>query len=443
MPEPTLCCRMSGDYCDRCDLLVKLPGLHVIAVERDGRDRLVVTVESAPGPMGCRSCGVVAHGHGRVNVRLVDAPAFGRPVRIVWRKRRWLCPEPACEVISFIEQDEQVAAPRGLLTARACRWAIEQIRREHASVNGIRRQLGTGWRTVWDSIKPLLQAADDDEARFAGVAVLGVDEHVWHHVSTKPVEEGGRGPKELTGMVDLTRDANGHTRARLLDLVPGRSGAVYKDWLDERGEAFRAGVEVATLDPFHGYKNAIDDRLEDARSVLDAFHSVKLATQVVDEVQRRVQQETRGHRGRKNDPLYRIRNILHAGQENLTDRQNARLDAAWAADERHVEVEVAWRCAQQVRSAYHQDTHAAGRAVAQKILDTFTSCPIPEVARLGKTLTTWRREFLGYFDTGGANNGGTEAMNGLIELHRRIARGFRNRDNYRLPVRQAVVRHDD
>jgi len=423
---------MSGDYCDRCDLLVKLPGLHVIAVERDGRDRLVVTVESAPGPMGCRSCGVVAHGHGRVNVRLVDAPAFGRPVRIVWRKRRWLCPEPACEVISFIEQDEQVAAPRGLLTARACRWAIEQIRREHASVNGIRRQLGTGWRTVWDSIKPLLQAADDDEARFAGVAVLGVDEHVWHHVSTKPVEEGGRGPKELTGMVDLTRDANGHTRARLLDLVPGRSGAVYKDWLDERGEAFRARVEVATLDPFHGYKNAIDDRLEDARSVLDAFHIVKLATQVVDEVRRRVQQETRGHRGRTNDPLYRIRNILRAGQENLTDRQNARLDAAWAADERHVEVEVAWRCAQQVRSAYHQDTHAAGRAVAQKILDTFTSCPIPEVARLGKTLTTWRREFLGYFDTGGANNGGTEAMNGLIELHRRIARGFRNRDNYRL-----------
>ena len=29
-------------------------------------------------------------------------------------------------------------------------------------------------------------------------------------------------------------------------------------------------------------------------------------------------------------------------------------------------------------------------------------------------------------------NGGTEAVNGLIELHRRIARGFRNRDNYRL-----------
>jgi transposase len=28
-----------------------------------------------------------------------------------------------------------------------------------------------------------------------------------------------------------------------------------------------------------------------------------------------------------------------------------------------------------------------------------------------------------------ASNGSTEAINGLIELHRRIARSFKNRDN--------------
>jgi transposase len=233
-------------------------------------------------------------------------------------------------------------------------------------------------------------------------------------------------------MVDLSRDANGDIRARLLDLVPGRSGETYRGWLKQRGEAFRDRVEIATLDPFHGYKNAIDDQLDDARAVLDAFHVVKLATQVVDEVRRRVQQDIHGHRGRKDDPLYRIRNILRAGEEHLTDRQRARLEKAFTADERHVEVEVAWRCAQQVRSCYHQDSHATGRQVAEKILASFTSCPIPEVARLGRTLKQWSREFLGYFDTNGASNGGTEAINGLIELHRRVARGFRNRDNYRL-----------
>ena len=44
----------------------------------------------------------------------------------------------------------------------------------------------------------------------------------------------------------------------------------------------------------------------------------------------------------------------------------------------------------------------------------------------------WRDAFLGYFTTGGANNGGTESINGLIELARRVARGFRDPDNYRL-----------
>ena len=64
--------------------------------------------------------------------------------------------------------------------------------------------------------------------------------------------------------------------------------------------------------------------------------------------------------------------------------------------------------------------------------DPLPTCPIPEIKRLGKTLKQWREAFLAYFDTGRANNGGTEAINGLIEPHRRVARGFRNREHYRL-----------
>ena len=257
--------------------------------------------------------------------------------------------------------------------------------------------------------------------------MLGVDEHIWHHVSEKT-----RGPKALTGMVDLTRDEHGRVRARLLDLVPGRSGKAYADWLEARGESFRKNVKIATLDPFHGYKNAIDDQLEDAASVLDAFHVVKLGGQAVEEVRRRVQQSIHGQRGRKDDPLYGIRNVLRCAVERLTDRQQARLAAAVNADERHFEVYVAWHCAQQLRQVYHQPDPAVGRRLATEIIDRFPTSPVPEIARLGRTLKKWRTAFLAYFDTKGASNGGTEAVNGLIELHRRIARGFRNRDNYRL-----------
>lgn len=142
--------------------------------------------------------------------------------------------------------------------------------------------------------------------------------------------------------------------ARLLDLVPGRSKKAYADWLTARGDGFRKNVDVAALDPFGGYKSAIDDQLADATAVLDAFHIVKLGTAVVDEVRRRVQQDTTGHRGRKGDPLLGIQTIVRAGAENLTDSQQARLIRAIEADEAHEEVFVAWQCAQQLRAAYRQ-----------------------------------------------------------------------------------------
>lgn len=93
---------------------------------------------------------------------------------------------------------------------------------------------------------------------------------------------------------------------------------------------------------------------------------------------------------------------------------------------------MAWQCAQQLRAAYKAQTLSEGGKIAEKVLASFPTCPIPEIKRLGKTLKRWREEFLAYFDTRRSNNGGTEAVNGLIELHRRVARGFRNRDNYRL-----------
>ncbi|MHA7862308.1 ISL3 family transposase [Tessaracoccus sp. Y36] len=187
---------------------------------------------------------------------------------------------------------------------------------------------------------------------------------------------------------------------------------------------FRKGVEIATLDPFHGCKNAINDQLEDAVAVLDAFQVVKLATAAVDEVRRRVQQDIHGHRGRRDDPLY-----LHPHRVPPTSelhRKTYSPQQLWRSTSRIF----TWHCAQHQRSAYHQARRADGRRVAEEILSSFPTCPIPEIARLGGTLDQWRDAFLGYFTTGGANDGGTEAINGLIELARRRQRIPRP-DNYR------------
>ena len=111
---------------------------------------------------------------------------------------------------------------------------------------------------------------------------IGVDEHIWRPSKVSSTD------KAVTVMVDLTRDPDGCLHARLLDVVQGRSGRVYADWLREQSVEVTVTVEHAALDPFRGYMNAIRDELPEATAVLDAFHVVKLAGNALDEVRRRV-----------------------------------------------------------------------------------------------------------------------------------------------------------
>ena len=158
MSHPTCCCSVSLDRCDRCDLLVGLEGFHLMSVARTP-DALVLDVESCNQLVGCPGCGVIAQGHGRVVVEVIDAPWAGVPARFWWFKRRWICRETTCQTVIFLEHDERVCAPRARLGVRAIRWAIRQLRFEGATISGLARQLGTTWNTVWSHIKPCLQAA--------------------------------------------------------------------------------------------------------------------------------------------------------------------------------------------------------------------------------------------------------------------------------------------
>jgi transposase len=173
---------------------------------------------------------------------------------------------------------------------------------------------------------------------------------------------------------------------------------------------------------------------------LDAFHAVRLGLKAMEETRRRVQQEQLGHRGRKHDPLYRIRNPLRAGADKLTARQIERIEAGLQAGDPTREVTIAWRCYQQLRSAFTAVSLTEGRAIATKLLESFPTCPVAEIARLGRTLRAWRDQFLAYFTTAEPATAAPKRSNGMIELHRRVARGFRNPRNYRLQMILAAGR---
>ena len=83
---------------------------------------------------------------------------------------------------------------------------------------------------------------------------------------------------------------------------------------------------------------------------------------------------------------------------------------------------------------YQATDPAQGRAIAHRVIEAFPTCPIPEVARLGRTLRQWRSHVLARFDTHRISNGGTEAVNLVIEKTRRLAHGFRTFAHYRLRI---------
>ena len=114
-----------------------------------------------------------------------------------------------------------------------------------SSVSALAYELGVSWHTASDAMEAEATRRLSMTRRLTGVNALGVDEHVWSHI-------GPSGSGMVTGIVDHTRDAKGVVHARLLDLVPGRSGKAYADWLKDRGVEFHAGIKTAALDPFRG-----------------------------------------------------------------------------------------------------------------------------------------------------------------------------------------------
>jgi transposase len=165
---------------------------------------------------------------------------------------------------------------------------------------------------------------------------------------------------------------------------------------------------------------------------VDHFHAIRLANAVVDQVRRRTQPATLGHRGRKRDPLYRIRKLLLTAHEQLTSRGRVRLRAGLAAGDPGGEVAAAWQGKELLRAVYQAVGPAGARAALDRFYHWADGVQVAELSRLARTVRAWEAEVLAFHSTMGCSNGPTEAVNLLIKKVKRVGHGFRNFANYRL-----------
>jgi transposase len=397
--------------------LLDLDGFQLVAAELAGGE-WQLAVQTTATVVGCAGCGVRATPHGRRTVRVRDLPIGGRPVVLAWRKRIWRCREPACKVRTWTEQAAAIR-PRAVLTERARAEACRRVGKDAHAVAAVARDLGVGWATIMRAVHEHGTQLVDDPARLDGVGRLGLDE-------TSFLKATRVAPTRwVTGLVDLEQ-------GRLLEVVADRTRAAVGGWLHARPHDWLARIGTVALDPWRGYASALVAPLGHVRVVVDHFHAIRLANTVVDQVRRRTQQATVGHRGRKPDPLYRIRKLLLTAHEQLTSRGRARLRAGLAAGDPGGEVVAAWQGKELLRAVYAASDLAHARAALERFYRWCDGVQVPELSRLARTVRAWEAEILAFHATGGCSNGPTEAMNLLIKKVKRVGHGFRNFTNYRL-----------
>jgi transposase len=351
-------------------------------------------------------------------VRVRDLPIGGRPVVLCWRKRIWRCGDPACSVRTWTERVAAIR-PRAVLTERARAEACRRVGKDAHAVAAVARDLGVGWatvmRAVWDHGGVLVE----DPTRLDGVAALGLDETSFLKATrlapTRYVTgPGGPGARPAAG-------CGGRPQQAAVD-----------GWLGARPRGWLARIATVALDPWRGYASALVASLGHATVVVDHFHAIRLANAVVDQVRRRVQQATLGHRGRKPDPLYRIRKLLLTAAEQLTQRGRARLRTGLAAGDPGGEVAAAWQGKELLRAIYAAVGTSAARAALERFYRWSDGVGVTELSRLTRTVRAWEAEILAWHATEGCSNGPTEAANLLIKEIKRVGHGFRNFGNYRL-----------
>jgi transposase len=397
---------------------VGLKDVRVLHYKRSGSD-VELMIEQVLGDARCPACGGAARVKERPVVRYVDLPVFGVPMHLAWKKHRMRCVNPKCPKRTFSLGDHRIAAKHCLLSTRAAKWATQQVGTGR-TVKEVAGELACDWHTVNDAVTTYGKALlDADRKRMNKTSAIGLDE-------TKFVKLA---PHAHADYATTVVDVEHH---QIIDVLPSRTFVDVAAWLDKQPKAWKQRIDFGALDMSDTYAAVYSVVLPKAHQVVDPFHAVSLANRCLDAVRRRVQTEQTGHRGRRDDPLYRARRVLLRGEEHLDDKASERLWSLLELGDPGAEVAIAYRIKERLRDFYKTNDPDEARQLLEELkAHCMKKAMPPEVQKLGRTIHKWFDKLCN-FHRARVSNGPTEALNNLIKRIKRIGFGFRNFENYRI-----------
>ena len=324
------------------------------------------------------------------------------------RPPRVACPEHGVRQVRL-----PWAEPRARFTTLFERLAIDVLR--ETDVKGATRILGISWDEAWE-IKRRAVARGRARRRPQAPARLGVDETAI-----------ARGHDYLTLVSDLTTGTVAY-------LAEERKQASLDGYFTSLTPAQRAQItEGVAMDMWEPYVQSVQTHVPQAerKIVFDVFHILQHMNTAVDKVRRA---EHRLLRAQGDDTLTGSKYVWLYGEENVPDHHQERFTEltrrrsrkplktarAWSLKESLRDL---WRCRSRV-AAEEQWRFWYGWATRARLQ------PVLEVARMIKrhlpnVLTYFRHRI---------TNAMSEGIASKIQALKKMANGFRNRDNFKTAI---------
>ena len=387
--------------CDVMSVRLWLPRISVLGVLVDAPERLVVGVCSTVRRPECPGCGAAcSRVHDRRDNKVRDLEVSGRPVVLVWSRRRMVC--EGCGH-RFLENHP---AFEGSLTARLARRVVADA--QPVTLASAARRHRVGWHMV--------------------NALVGA----WAEL----VGERRRGERCRVLLVDETSIRKRHRyvtvivnadTGRTLAMIPHRSTAALSVFLARQGHRWCRGVKVVVSDGSKAYKAAIDARLGHARHVLDRFHVIRWFATGLVAVRRDVQRRPEGSKPAFDRDVFRARFLLMRRLDKLDAADQARLDVLFAA---HPRLNPAPDALGELHGLYLADDHKGAMAALDRFADIYATGQIPEFSDTVGAFLAWHAQILDWRRTGRPPNGRIDRTNNLLQVLRRKAHGFTNYANF-------------
>ena len=370
----------------------------------------MIDIEMPVSTHTCPCCGThtsYIHDYRRQLIR--DIPAFGQPIILNYRRRRYRCPH--CGKC-FSEQHPFV--PRyHRMTSRLVAHIINQLRCE-CSFTSVAKSVNLSVSTVI-RVFDILSFPRPKKLPH----VFAIDEF-----------------KGNTGNIKYQCIITDPASKRVLDILPDRSQQQLIDYLKQWDSKSRKRVRYFVSDMWQQYTDIASAFFKNATQIIDRYHFIRQILWAFDNVRKRVQ-KLYGDRNRK---LFKhSKRLLIKRSSKLKDYEAERINAMmYISDE--------LRQAYYLKEAFYTVIDAQSREEAKKLMaDWILSAQnsgIPEYTSCSNTLINWQTGILNSFDVP-YSNGFTEGCNNKIKVIKRNAYGYRNFERFRKRILHAFSYKND